>query len=72
VTDAEFNLGGAVAAVQALPPGVYIAMNGRIFNPDRCRKMSPAIALRKLRERNSDAVGNARACQVDRENQMTN
>jgi L-asparaginase len=38
VTDAEFNLGTAVAAVQALPPGVYIVMNGRIFNPDRCRK----------------------------------
>jgi len=38
VTDAEFNLGTAVAAVQALPPGVYIVMNGRIFDPLRCRK----------------------------------
>jgi L-asparaginase len=38
VTDAGFNLGTAVAAVQTLPTGVYIAMNGRIFNPDTARK----------------------------------
>jgi L-asparaginase len=38
VTDAAFNLGTAIAAVQLLPPGVYIAMNGRIFNPDQSRK----------------------------------
>lgn len=38
VTDAEFNLGAAVAAVQVLPPGVYLAMNGRIFTPGNVRK----------------------------------
>ena len=38
VTDAEFNLGAAVAAAQTLPPGVYIAMNGRVFDPARSRK----------------------------------
>lgn len=32
-TDAVFNIGCAVMAVQLLPPGVYIAMNGRIFDP---------------------------------------
>jgi L-asparaginase len=37
-TDAEFNIGVAVGAVQALPEGVYIAMNGQIFNPDSVRK----------------------------------
>lgn len=37
-SDAPFNIGFAVAAVQILPPGVYIAMNGRIFRPDQCRK----------------------------------
>jgi len=37
-TDATFNLGAAVAAVQTLAAGVYIAMNGRIFDPARCRK----------------------------------
>lgn len=30
-TDAEFNIGFATAAVQTLPPGVYVAMNGRVF-----------------------------------------
>ena len=38
VTDAAFNLGTAVSAVQTLPPGVYLAMNGQIFNPDTSRK----------------------------------
>ena len=32
-SDAVFNIGSAITAVQILPPGVYIAMNGRIFNP---------------------------------------
>jgi L-asparaginase len=37
-SDAVFNIGTAVAAVQILPNGTYIAMNGCIFNPDRDRK----------------------------------
>ena len=37
-SDAEFNLGCAVAAVQSLPSGIYIAMNGRIFKPEKVRK----------------------------------
>jgi L-asparaginase len=37
-SDAEFNIGAAVAAVQLLPPGAYIVMNGRIFDPDKVRK----------------------------------
>jgi L-asparaginase len=37
-SDAAFNIGCAVTAVQALPPGVYIAMNGRIFKPDKVKK----------------------------------
>ena len=37
-TDAIFNVGCAVSAVQLLPDGVYIAMNGRIFNPAHVRK----------------------------------
>lgn len=38
VTDAIFNIGTAIGAVQSLPPGVYIAMNGCIFDPTRVRK----------------------------------
>ena len=37
-SDAAFNIGCAVAAVQILKPGVYIAMNGRIFDPDHVKK----------------------------------
>lgn len=33
VTDAIFNVGFATAAVQLLPEGVWIAMNGRIHDP---------------------------------------
>jgi L-asparaginase len=31
-------VGVAVGAVLSLPDGVYIAMNGRIFDPFKCRK----------------------------------
>jgi L-asparaginase len=37
-SDGLFNLGGSLTAVQVLPPGVYIAMNGRIFPWDDVRK----------------------------------
>jgi len=37
-SDGLFNLGGAITAVQVLPPGVYITMNGRVFPWDRVRK----------------------------------
>jgi L-asparaginase len=37
-SDAIFNIGCAITAVQILMPGVYIAMNGRIFDPYRARK----------------------------------
>ncbi len=38
VSDAFFNIGFAFAAVQLLPPGVYVAMNGRVFDPRSARK----------------------------------
>ncbi|MCX7024377.1 MAG: asparaginase domain-containing protein [Spirochaetes bacterium] len=37
-SDAVFNLGAAVAAVQILGPGVYIAMSGRVFEWDKVKK----------------------------------
>lgn len=37
-SDAEFNIGTAVGAVQSLPAGVYIAMNGRVWDPASVRK----------------------------------
>jgi L-asparaginase len=37
-TDAVFNVGMAVAAVQVAPPGVYIAMSGQVFEAGAVRK----------------------------------
>ncbi len=37
-SDGFFNMGAAVAFAQALPNGVYIAMNGRYFNYDNVKK----------------------------------
>ena len=37
-SDGLFNLGSALSFVQVLPPGVYIAMNGRHFRWDEVRK----------------------------------
>ena len=37
-TDAVFNIAAAITAVQLLPDGVYLSMNGRIFDPDRSVK----------------------------------
>lgn len=38
VTDSVFNVGFALAAVQSLPAGIYIAMNGQIFNAGNVQK----------------------------------
>ena len=42
-TDAIFNIGAAVTAVQILPEGVHIVINGRVFDP---------VCVRKNREAN--------------------
>jgi len=38
LTDAVFNISAALTAVQLLPVGVYIAMNGRILDPAQTKK----------------------------------
>ena len=37
-SDGLFNLGSALSFAQVLPPGVYVAMNGRALRGDRVRK----------------------------------
>jgi L-asparaginase len=37
-SDGLFNLGSALSFVQVLPPGVYVAMNGRYFPWNNVRK----------------------------------
>jgi len=37
-SDGLFNLGSALSFAEVMPPGVYIAMNGRIWDPAKVRK----------------------------------
>lgn len=37
-SDAIFNIGCAIGALQSKPPGVYIAMNGQVFDADKVTK----------------------------------
>jgi L-asparaginase len=37
-SDGLFNLGSALAFAQSMPPGVYVAMNGRCFDWNNVRK----------------------------------
>ncbi|MFH1785683.1 MAG: asparaginase domain-containing protein [Candidatus Micrarchaeota archaeon] len=37
-SDAAFNLGYAIANLQILSPGVYICMNGKVFDPEKVDK----------------------------------
>ena len=48
VTDAIFNVGAAVGALQSLTEGVYLAMNGRIFEAGTVRKNRDAGRFEKL------------------------
>lgn len=36
--DAIFNIGFALGCAQCLPPGIYLAMHGRVFDPRQVRK----------------------------------
>lgn len=47
-SDALFNLGFAVSAVQTLPFGVYIAMNGKIFNWNNVKKNRQLMQFEEL------------------------
>lgn len=48
-SDAVFNIGFAIGVMRASPPGVYIAMNGHCFTPDRVRKNRDANRFEPLR-----------------------
>jgi L-asparaginase len=49
-SDASFNLGMAVAAVQVLPLGVYLVANGKVFTADRVRKNAALNRFEELRD----------------------
>ena len=50
-SDAVFNIGCAVGAIQALEPGVYIAMSGKVFPADKVAKNRQAGRFEKPNER---------------------
>ena len=47
-SDALFNLGCAVTAVQLLPVGIYITMNGKVFDWDKVSKDKQAGEFKYL------------------------
>ncbi len=47
-SDGLFNLGSALAFAQVLPAGVYIAMNGKIFEAGKVRKNTDKGEFEKL------------------------
>lgn len=54
-SDAAFNIGGAVMALQTLPEGVYLVMNGRLFDP---RSTHKNLALDRFEETGDPASTN--------------
>jgi L-asparaginase len=52
-SDALFNLGSAITAVQTLPKGVYITMNGKIFSWNNVRKNKKLGNFEELKPRNA-------------------
>ncbi|MEA3287804.1 MAG: asparaginase domain-containing protein [Candidatus Marinimicrobia bacterium] len=49
-SDGLFNMGAALAYVQTLTPGVYIAMNGQYFSHDNVRKNKTKGLFETLQE----------------------
>jgi L-asparaginase len=49
-SDGLFNLGSALAFVQTLPPGIYVAMNGRCFSWHNVRKNRSTGLFEELME----------------------
>jgi L-asparaginase len=48
-SDGLFNLGSALAFAQSLPPGVYVAMNGRYFHAGKVRKNKETGIFEEIR-----------------------
>jgi L-asparaginase len=51
-SDGLFNLGSALSFVQTLPPGVFVAMNGRCFAWNAVRKDRSSGTFEELRTQN--------------------
>lgn len=49
-SDGMFNLGSALAFVQTLPHGVYVVMNGKVFDGDNVMKNKATGEFESLRD----------------------
>lgn len=52
-TDAVFNIGFALACTQIMPPGIYIAMSGRVFKATNVRKDRDAQRFVEISDTNT-------------------
>lgn len=50
-SDAPFNIGFALAAVNILPPDVYVCMNGRIFHANEVTKVTEEGIFRSMHDK---------------------
>lgn len=48
-SDAEFNIGVAIGALNVLNDGIFIAMNGRIYKWNECEKLSDGRFVEKIK-----------------------
>lgn len=46
-SDAEFNIGVAIGALNVIEKGIYIAMNGRVYQWDKCQKLDSGFFSEK-------------------------
>lgn len=68
-SDAHFNLGGAVAAVSLLPPGVYVCMHGGVVPADKATRDEATGQFTSLPAESDDSVsdgGTARTARTAR------
>jgi hypothetical protein len=62
-SDGLFNLGSALSFAQVLPPGVYVAMNGRCFSWDRvCKNRKTGV----FEETETQGLGTRRSALVSK------
>jgi len=47
-SDARFNIGCAIGAANIIKKGIFIAMNGRIYNWDNCKKTKACQFVNKI------------------------
>jgi L-asparaginase len=55
-SDGFYNLGSALAFVQTLPPGVYVAMNGKYFHAENVRKNKEKGIFEPVRQGSTSGI----------------